>query len=101
MKSKESAHVLLGEGRGKNLDMFLLRKGNFVMINGFRYGQTWKFGHLHLVYHFTVPLNDIRDISKNKIITFQGTSFANLPGKCRYVVFKVDILFLFNAKMVT
>ena len=27
------------------------------MINEFRYGQTWKkFGHLHLVYHFTVPL---------------------------------------------
>ena len=60
-----------------------------------------KFGHLHLVYHFTVPLNDIRDISKNKIITFQGASFANLPGKCEYVVFKVDILFLFNVKMVT
>ena len=26
------------------------------MINEFKYGQT-KFDHLHLVYHFTVPLN--------------------------------------------
>ena len=41
-KSKESAHVLLREGTGKNLDMFLLKKGNFIMINEFRYGQTWK-----------------------------------------------------------
>ena len=41
-KSKGSAHVSLGEGRGKNLDMLLLRKGNFIIINEFRYGQTWK-----------------------------------------------------------
>ena len=26
------------------------------MINEFKYGQIWKFDHLHLVYHFTVPL---------------------------------------------
>ena len=26
------------------------------MINEFRYDQTWKFGHLHLVYHFTALL---------------------------------------------
>ena len=39
-KSKGSAHVLFGEGRGKNLDMFLLRKSNFIMINEFRYGQS-------------------------------------------------------------
>ena len=38
-KLKGSAHVLLGEGRGKNLDMFLLKKGNFIMINEFRYGR--------------------------------------------------------------
>ena len=37
-KSKGSTHVLLGEGRWKNLDMFLLRKVNFIMINEFRYG---------------------------------------------------------------
>ena len=39
-KSKGSTHDLLGEGRGKNLYMLLLRKGNFIMINEFRYGQT-------------------------------------------------------------
>ena len=36
-KLEGSAHVLLGEGKGKNLDMFLLTKGNFIMINEFRY----------------------------------------------------------------
>ena len=29
-------------GKWENLDMFLLRKSNFVMINEFKYGQTWK-----------------------------------------------------------
>ena len=40
LKRKGSAHVLLGEGSGKNLAMFLLKKGNFIMINEFKYGQT-------------------------------------------------------------
>ena len=35
-------HALLGEGRGKNLDIFLLRKGASIMINEYKYGQTWK-----------------------------------------------------------
>ena len=35
-KSNGSTHVLLGEGRGKNMDWFLLKKGNFIMINEFR-----------------------------------------------------------------
>ena len=42
VKSKGSTHVLLGEVRGKNLEMFLLRKDNVIMINEFRYGQTLK-----------------------------------------------------------
>ena len=41
-KLKGSAHVLLGEGSGENLDMFLRTKGNFIMIKELRYGQTWK-----------------------------------------------------------
>ena len=41
-KSKRSAHVLLGEGSGKNLEMFWLRKVNFIIIKEFKYGQTWK-----------------------------------------------------------
>ena len=32
-KFKESAHVLLGKRRWKNVDIFLMRKGNFIMIN--------------------------------------------------------------------
>ena len=36
--------------------MFLLRKGKFIIINEFRYAKPEKYGRLHLVYHFTVPL---------------------------------------------
>ena len=42
MQNQREAHVLLGWGRWENLDMFLLGKGNFIMINKFRYGQIWK-----------------------------------------------------------
>ena len=38
MQNQREAHVLLGWGRWENLDMFLLGKGNFIMINKFRYG---------------------------------------------------------------
>ena len=34
-----------------------------LMINEFKYGQTRKFGHLHLVYYFTVPLSAKNSIS--------------------------------------
>ena len=57
MKSEGSAHVLLSEGSGKNLEMFLLQKGNFIMINESNMGKPEKFDHLHSVYHFTVSLN--------------------------------------------
>ena len=33
---------LTWRGKWANLDMFWLRKGNFIMINEFKYGQTWK-----------------------------------------------------------
>ena len=45
----------LAKKEGKNLDMFLLRKGNRIMIAEFRYGQNWKIWQFPL-YHFTVPL---------------------------------------------
>ena len=40
---KTSAHVLLGERSGKNLDgdVHLLRK-NFIMVNELKYGQSLK-----------------------------------------------------------
>ena len=42
MKSKGSAHVLLGEGSGKIWTCSCWEKGNFIMIIVFKYGQTWK-----------------------------------------------------------
>ena len=41
-KSKGRAHVLLGEESGKIWKCFCWEKGNFIMINEFKYGQTWK-----------------------------------------------------------
>ena len=41
-KSKGSAHVLLGGGSGKIWTCFCWEKGNFIMINEFKYDQTWK-----------------------------------------------------------
>ena len=52
---KGSTHVLLGDGRGKNLDMFLLRKGSFKWLLNSDMVKPEKFGYLHLIYHFTVP----------------------------------------------
>ena len=40
MQNRREEHVLLGEGKGKNLEMLLLRKDNFIMINEFGYDQT-------------------------------------------------------------
>ena len=40
-------------------------------------------------------LNNVRDISKSTIISFQDASLANLLGK----VPKMDTLFLFREKM--
>ena len=42
MKLKGSAHVLLDEGSGKIWTCSCWEKGNFIMINEFKYGQTWK-----------------------------------------------------------
>ena len=42
-----------------------------------------------------IMLNNVRDISKSKIISFQDASLANLLGK----VPKMDTLFLFREKM--
>ena len=53
MKSEGSAQVFLSEGSGKNL----VKEGNFIMINESNMVKPEKFDHLHLVYHFTVPLN--------------------------------------------
>ena len=42
VKLKGSTHVLLGKGSGKTWTCSCLEKGNFIMINEFKYGQTWK-----------------------------------------------------------
>ena len=41
-RNRREMHVSLGEGSGKNLDMFLLKKCNFFLISEFKYGQAWK-----------------------------------------------------------
>ena len=39
---REAQNVLLGEGSGKIWTCSCWEKGNFIMINEFKYGQTWK-----------------------------------------------------------
>ena len=41
-KSKGSTHVLLGKGSGEIWTYSCWEKDNFIMINEFKYGQTWK-----------------------------------------------------------
>ena len=41
-RNRTEAHVLLGEGSGKIWKCSCWEKGNFIMINEFKYGQTWK-----------------------------------------------------------
>ena len=57
-KSNGSTHVLLGKWRKENLYMFLLRKGNFIMINEFRYGPTWKIWPSPLSLSLCSTFND-------------------------------------------
>ena len=66
------AHFLLGEGRGKNLDIFLLRKGNFIMINEFRYVQTWKIwlSPLSLSLYSTFKVYDVINCLNMSLITY-------------------------------
>ena len=52
--TKGSTHVLLSERSGKIWICSCWEKGNFIIINEFKYGQTWKVWPSHLVYHFTV-----------------------------------------------
>ena len=60
VKLKGSTHVLLGGGIGKNLEMFFCwEKDNFIMINEFKYRQTWKIWPSSISLSlYTVPLTD-------------------------------------------
>ena len=51
VKSKGRAQVLLGKGSRKIWTCSCWEKSNFIMINEFKYGQTWKTWP-SLVYHF-------------------------------------------------
>ena len=64
MQSRREVHVLLNKGGGKNSlekkgsgkKCYCWEKGNFVMINELKYGQTWKIwpSPVYVVYDFTV-----------------------------------------------
>ena len=65
------AHVLRGEGSGKIWTCSCSEKGNFIMINKSKYGQTWKIWLYTHKYHFTVPL-------RMKYIVFSYLSTSTL-----------------------
>ena len=41
-RNRREAHVLFGEESGKSWTCSWREKGNFIMINELKYGQTWK-----------------------------------------------------------
>ena len=56
-RNRREVHMFyLAREVGKSGYVLAEKKGNFVMINEFKYDKPKKFDHLHLVYHFTVPL---------------------------------------------
>ena len=61
-KLKGSANVSLEKGNGKNLEMFLVRKTVILSwLKNSKMVKPGKFDHLHLVFHFTVPLSILRN----------------------------------------
>ena len=57
VKSKGSAHVLLGEGRGKKFgDVIAEKKVTLIRLMSSNMVKHEKFDHIHLFYHFTVRL---------------------------------------------
>ena len=44
------------------------------MINEFKYGQNEKFGHLHLVYHFAIPVKVLQKLENNSTRVLQAGS---------------------------
>ena len=56
-KSKGGAHVLLGEGSGEIWTCYCWKKGNFITINEFKYGQTWNIWSSPLSLSLYNPFN--------------------------------------------
>ena len=57
---KGSAHVLLDEGSGKIWTCSCWEKGNFIMINEFKYGQTWKIWPSPLSLWLHITFNSLK-----------------------------------------
>ena len=75
MKLKGSTHVLLSKGSGKIWTCSCWEKGNFVMINKFRFGQTWKIwpSPLSLSLYSTFKLaKDLPGVSTKLSVYVQG-----------------------------
>ena len=89
-KSKGSTHVSLGEGSGKKLEMFLLKKRwlswsvNLIMV------KLDKFDHIYLVYHFTVPLSFFF-VALFHLYLCMGTNWWREKTSCRTAVLQMRI----------
>ena len=58
-RNQREAHVLLGQGSGKIWTCSCWEKGNFVIINEFKYVQTWKIWSSPLSLSLYNPFNMI------------------------------------------
>ena len=70
-RNQREAHVLLGEGSGEIWTCSCWEKGNFIIINEFKYGQTWKIwpSPLSLSLYSTLTfLFSVCDVNNKKIL---------------------------------
>ena len=82
MQNWREAHMFyLAREVGKIWRCSCWEKGNFIMINKFKYCQTWKFDRLYLVYHFTVPLKSTQKDSFVYLPQSANTRHSYLPDK--------------------
>ena len=90
-KSKGSTHVLLGKRIGKIWTCSGWEKGNFIMINEFKYGRTWKI--------WPSPLS----LSLNSTFNTYSKTFLSKKSflKCRFFILEINTLLQTNFYVVS
>ena len=70
MQNGREAHILLDEGSGKIWTCPCCEKGNLIMVNEFKYWQTWKIWPSPLSLSLYNPFNQVLPIKHTKVQFF-------------------------------
>ena len=81
LKPKGCAHVLLGKGSGKIWTCSCWEKGNFIMINEFKYGQAWKIWPSPLTLSLYNPFKYVKTFSVYKLKRKKNIPWLNSVKK--------------------